>query len=70
MKITSYQNREIPSFLFYQSGLSSLTSILISHRNNAKNTDKIFISNVKYLKLLKYYSSAINIEISIKVPLV
>ncbi len=45
--------------------------VIISHQhtniviwNKTNNTDKIFISNVKY------YSSAINIEISVKFPLV
>ncbi len=63
------QNLEIPSFCVPS------VWVITTHQhtdimtwNNANNTGKIIISNMKYLKLLRIYLSAINIEISVKFP--
>ncbi len=70
-----YQNLEISSFCVL--GSTSLTWVTTSHQhtnimtwNEANDTDKIFLSNIKYLKLLRICSPAINIKILVKFPLV
>ncbi len=56
-----YQNFEIPNFC--------IVWLIIFHQdtdittwNKANNTGKIFISKIKYLKMLKIYLSAVNIK--------
>ncbi len=56
--------------MFYQSGYH-LSQAYQYHKSKQGNyPGKIFISNVKYLKWLRIYSTAVNIEISGKFPLV
>ncbi len=61
-----YQNLEICGFVFHQYRLSSFTSVPISWSETRQVILVVFISKVKYLKLLGIYSSAVNTEISVK----
>ncbi len=63
-----YQNLEIPSF--YALSVWIIISHQHTNKNKASNTNKILISNMKYLKLLRIYSSAVNIKISAEFLLV
>ncbi len=73
LKLMKYipQQLKFPVFVLYQS------AFIISHQhtnimtwNKGNNTGKIFISNIKYLKMVTIYSSTVNIKISVKFPLI